>query len=362
MIKNAYIHIPFCVKKCNYCAFTSYNKLQKKSDYIKALLKEIKTNYQGEKLNTLYFGGGTPSLLSIQEIEQIISCFNIDANTEVTFEVNPNKLKLEYLKQLNELGINRLSIGAQTFDPEILKIIGRLHTPEDIINSVKNARIAKFNNISIDLIYGLPSQSISNFENSLKQAIDLNIEHISLYGLKIEENTAFATMDLKDLPDDDTQADMYLLADKILKKSGFIKYEISNYSKKGFASHHNLNYWDANTYYGFGCGAHGYEKDYRYENQINLEKYIENPLKKEEKYKLTQKEKTEEAIFLGFRKASGVDIQAMNTIYNYDFETTHKKTLNTFLKSGHIIKTQNGYAFSNKGFLVSNEILCEFLS
>ena len=361
MTKNVYIHIPFCVKKCNYCAFTSYNKLQKKSDYIKALLKEIKANYQGETLNTLYFGGGTPSLLSIQEIEQIFSCFNVTSNTEVTFEVNPNKLKLDYLKALNLIGINRLSIGAQTFDSEILKIIGRLHTPNDIECAVKNARLAGFENISLDLIYGLPVQSLQNFENSLKKTIELNVEHISLYGLKIEEGTPFEKMELKDLPDDDMQADMYLMAGNILKKAGYLKYEISNFSKKGFESKHNLNYWSANTYYGFGCAAHGYENDIRYENQQNLENYIENPTLKNFTTELTLNEKIEEEIFLGFRKAEGINVSQLKEKYNFDFEKQNQKKIEKFISSGHVVKTQNGYAFSDEGFLLSNEILCEFL-
>ena len=361
MVKNVYIHIPFCVQKCNYCAFVSYSKLQRKKAYIESLLKEITSNYKGEELNTLYFGGGTPSLLTVDEVKSILEKFNISKQTEVTFEVNPNRLNFDYLKKLREIGVNRLSIGAQTFDSDILKFIGRLHTPNDINEAVKNAKIAGFENISLDLIYGLPMQTLDIFESSLNMVVNLDVEHISLYGLKIEDGTVFETMQFDNLPDDDMQADMYLLAGNILNSAGYKKYEISNFSKKGFESKHNLNYWDANTYYGFGCGAHGYVTDFRYENEFDLEKYIQNPFAKISQTKLTSQEKIEEFIFLGFRKSSGINIQLLKEKFNYDFEMENQASLEKYISTGHIVRTENGYAFSDDGFLLSNEILCEFL-
>lgn len=362
MTENAYIHIPFCVKKCNYCAFVSYNKLQKKNDYVNALVAEISTNYKGESLNTLYFGGGTPGLLSINDVSQIISLFNLKATTEVTFEVNPNMLSFEYLKGIRKTGINRLSIGAQSFDNAILKQIGRLHSAEEIEIAVKNAKKAGFDNISLDLIYGLPNQSLKNFEQSLNSAIKLGVEHISLYGLKIEAGTFFAQNLPQNLPDDDLQADMYLLASDVLRSAGFKKYEISNFCRDEFESRHNLNYWNANTYYGFGCGAHGYEDKVRYENENNLDNYIQNPLKKLSKYALTQQNILEEMIFLGFRKAEGIDIQLLKKRFGYDFEKCNDNYIATLIDNGFVIKTEHGYAFSDNGFLLSNEILCQFVS
>lgn len=362
MTENAYIHIPFCVKKCNYCAFVSYSKLQRKKNYINALLEEIKTNYKGEPLKTLYFGGGTPSLLAVEEVKKLVSKFRLTENAEVTFEVNPNKLTLEYLRALRSAGINRLSIGAQSFDAKILKQIGRLHTPDDIENAVKNARKAGFTNISLDLIYGLPNQSIENFEESLNLAVKLGVEHISLYGLKIEEGTYFAQNLPPNLPDDDAQADMYLLAGDVLRFNGYDKYEISNFCREGFVSRHNLNYWNANTYYGFGCGAHGYENDIRYENQTSLEKYIEKPVEKLSSEHLSEQEKREEKIFLGFRKAEGIDTIALKRDFGYDFDKINGASIVKFLDSGHVVKTTRGYALSDKGFLVSNVILCQFVN
>lgn len=361
MTENAYIHIPFCVKKCNYCAFVSYNKLQRKNAYIKTLLKEIETCYKGEQLKTLYFGGGTPSLLHFEEVNMIASRFNFADNAEVTFEANPNKLTLEYLYSLRKAGINRLSIGAQSFDVDILKQIGRLHTPKDIENAVLNARMAGFDNVSLDLIYGLPNQSIENFKQSLNLAINLGVDHISLYGLKIEDETYFAKNLPQNLPDDDMQADMYLMAGETLRLNKYNKYEISNFSRVGFESRHNLNYWEANTYYGFGCGAHGYENSVRYENQTELEKYIENPFKKLSLTKLTKQDKQEETIFLGFRKSEGIDINAIKRDFDYDFDNQNSAAIAQYLDSGHIVKTTKGYALSDIGFLLSNEILCRLL-
>lgn len=361
MTEFAYIHVPFCVKKCNYCAFVSFNKIQRKKEYLQALKNEIKSRYKGELLSTIYFGGGTPSLLSCVEVFEILSAFNRDETTEVTIEVNPNRLNLEYLKELRAIGVNRLSIGAQVFDDDILRGIGRVHTSADIFSTVSNARKAGFENISLDLIYGLPNQSLEKFKYSLEKNLELDVEHVSLYGLKIEEGTAFYTNLPENLPDDDLQADMYLLACDFLRENGFEKYEISNFARDKNYSKHNLNYWNANTYYGFGCGAHGYENGVRYENQSDLSCYILNPLKKVSESKLSIQEMLEESIFLGFRRASGIDTNMLKEKYGYDFDKQHARKLSEYIASGHVIKTSQGYAFSDNGFLLSNIILSEFI-
>lgn len=362
MTSNAYIHIPFCVKKCDYCAFVSYNKLQRKKDYINALLKEISQRYKGESLKTLYFGGGTPSLLSADEVGEVISCFNFESGAEIAFEVNPNKLKYEYLCALIKAGVNRLSIGVQDFNDDRLAQIGRLHNEKDVYEAVSNARKAGFKNISVDLIYGLPNQTLKDFEIALEKAAALGIEHISLYGLKIEDGTKFSLNIPKNLPDDDLQADMYLLAGDVLRLAGFNKYEISNFCREGFESKHNLNYWNANTYYGFGCAAHGYENGCRYENEVDLEKYIQNPLKKLSMSNLSECDMLEEKIFLGFRKAQGINTKSIKERFGYDFDAQNGADIVKFLDSGHVVKTTEGYALSDKGFLVSNVILCQFVS
>lgn len=361
MVKNVYIHIPFCRQKCKYCSFISFPKIELKDKYINSLITEIQNFYKKETLNTLYFGGGTPSLLEIKDFQKILQIFNITKDTEITVELNPENLTFEYLLDLKRLGINRLSFGCQTFDNEILKIIGRKHTSIDVENVVKNAQKAGFENISLDFIYGLPNQSIENFSKDLEHAVSLGIQHISLYGLKIDEDCYFYNHMPDNLPDDDIQADMYLKAIEIMKKHDFEHYEISNFSKKGYNSRHNLNCWDNNSYYGFGTGAHGYIENIRYSNQKNIEKYIENPLEHLTSHKVTEQEKLEEEIFLGFRKMNGINVVEINTKFNIDFRKKYAVQLKEYVDTKYLLETINGYRLSESGILVSNVILSEFL-
>ena len=357
--QNAYIHIPFCNSKCFYCAFISTVNTKLELGYLIALLKEIDTNYQGNTLNTLYFGGGTPSILPLEHVKKIFNKFNLAQNAEITFELNPENATADYLSGLKEIGINRLSIGIQTFKDNILKQIGRRHSAEQAQNAVKIAQNAGFDNISLDFIYGLPNQTIEDFTNDLKIAKTLNVPHISLYGLKIEDNSVFGKKTPQNLPDDDLQADMYLKAIEVLKD--FSHYEISNFAKTGFESRHNLNYWDNAQYYGFGCAAHGYEAGMRYANCFDIHKYLENPLTKDYGHFETEKEKLEEEIFLGFRRSSGINVNEINKKYNINFDEKYKETIQKYLKTGHLKQTQAGYALSNEGFLISTVILAEFI-
>lgn len=361
MIKNVYIHIPFCKGgkwgKCYYCSFTSYTDLSLKNNYIHALIKQIKSEYKGEKLNTLYFGGGTPSLLDVEDFKSLIELFNFENNAEITVEINPDSVDLQYLKALKHLGINRLSIGAQTFNDEVLKFIGRKHNAEQIKLALNYAQKAGFDNISLDLIYGL---GMNVFEDDLKQVIELNPRHISLYGLKIEKGCYFYNNPpLYSFPDEDAQANMYLNAVEVLKNNKFEHYEVSNFSKSGFESKHNLNYWNNNTYYGFGCSASGYMDKTRYQMQSDLGKYIKNPFKRDFEKELTEQEILEETIFLGLRKIAGINISEINKKFRIDFEQDYAETLEKY--SDYFIKTNYGYALSTKGILISNVILSEFV-
>lgn len=403
MSKNAYIHIPFCRGKCNYCSFVSFDKLELKDAYIGALKRQIKAEYKSKKLNTLYFGGGTPSLPTIDELDSLIGLFNFENDAEITIEANPESIDDGYLKKLNKIGINRLSIGAQTFDNSILNIIGRRHNAKQIEYTVNSAKRAGFKNISLDLIYGLPMQGVNEFEIDLKKIVDLDVQHVSLYGLKIEEGCYFHKNMPQSLPDLDLQADMYLKAVEMLKSASFGHYEISNFAKPGFESKHNLNYWNNNSYYGFGCSASGYiipsshpfplryaavqskllhfnkeiagnlasplegegtrtfiaKKHIRYTNEPNLEKYIENPCLKISEQKLSKQEILEEAVFLGFRKTAGINIGEINQRFDINFNEKYAKILNKY--SDYFIKTEKGYALTLEGFLISNEILSEFI-
>lgn len=411
--KNVYIHIPFCKSKCNYCSFVSYPTLELKEDYLKALISQVKAEYKGEALETLYFGGGTPSILSVNEFKNLIALFNFADNAEIIIEINPESIEETYLRGLKEVGINRISIGSQTFDDNILKTIARRHNSQQIKDVVELAKNIGFDNISLDLIYGLPKQDLAGFEYDLKTVIDLDVQHVSLYGLKIEKGCYFYENRPEQIPDLDMQADMYLKAIEVLTNAGFEHYEISNfakmpdvilnsltkgtaelckasnpvckaqdriiersceqpcdpeinsgrrdaYSEASYRSKHNLNYWNNNTYYGFGCAASGYVNNLRYTNQIDLEEYIENPLKKSNEQELSQQEILEEAIFLGFRKIAGIHISEINRKFGIDFQKKYSRILQKY--SDYFIKTKEGYALTIEGILISNEILSEFIA
>ncbi len=361
MVKSAYIHIPFCKSKCHYCSFVSFCNTDKKDDYIKKLVAEIKFYYENEPLKTLYIGGGTPSLLSLSEVNHIVSNFSFCDSAEITMELNPEDVCYDYLRGLYDLGINRLSFGCQTFDDDILKLINRRHNSSQVIKVVENARLAGFDNLSLDFIYGLPNQSCEMFVSDLNRAVDLGLEHISLYGLKIEEGCYFSNHLPDNLPDDDMQADMYLKAIETLLNRGYVQYEVSNFSKKGLYSRHNLNYWENGEYYGFGVAAHGYKNGIRYENVDNLKDYINNPYDKKSSHLLSQGEKLEEEIFLGFRKLAGIDVVSINKKYNIDFENKYKKVLDKYINLNLIEKTNGGYKLTIQGILVSNVVLADFI-
>ena len=377
MVESAYIHIPFCKSKCAYCSFVSFNRLEKITGYVYALLKDISDNYCGEKLRTLYFGGGTPSLLPIDLLSKIIKKFKFQNNYELTMEINPDDANLEYFQGLKTLGVNRISLGSQTFDDEILKLIGRRHDSQAIVNAVKLAKEAGFTNISVDLIYGLPLQTIDGLKIDLEKFLKLDIQHISTYGLKIEEGSKFSryyscnrsapTLTLPRgegtteicLPDDDAQADMYELINNTLEKNGYCRYEVSNFAKSGYESKHNLNYWDNNEYYGFGCAAHGYVDGIRYSNYSTLDEYMAKPSTHELGRTLTEQEKLEEEIFLAFRKRSGIDVNRIKERFEIDFNSKYKNVLEKY--RDFIEPTPSGYSLNLKGVLISNLILSEFI-
>lgn len=357
MANNVYIHIPFCKQKCKYCSFISYPCLDKITGYIFSLLKEIDTNYNGEDLNTLYFGGGTPSLIEIQFLKKIIKKFNLSKDCEVTLEMNPDDASLDYLKSLREIGINRLSIGSQCFDDNVLEEIGRRHNSSQIFEAIKLAKLAGFENISVDLIYGLPN---ANLTKDLEIISDLGIQHVSTYGLKIEEDSFWGKNPPKNLPDDDEQADMYLKINEYLENNGYKRYEISNFALEGYESKHNLNYWNNREYYGFGVAAHGYIDGIRYSNYSTLEEYMANPAQHANGHIQTKLEQLEEEIFLGFRKETGINIDIINQKYGIDFENLYKKTIDKYSPK-YITKTPDGYKLTLEGVLLSNTILSEFI-
>lgn len=361
MVKSAYIHIPFCKSKCKYCSFISSSKIDLKDEYLKTLSDQIKQDYENEQMNTIYFGGGTPSLLSVCEVGKILNHFNFSQNTEITMETNPESVDYSYLRGLYDIGINRLSIGCQTFNDEILKQIGRIHSAGQVINAVNSAKNAGFKNISLDFIYGLPNQTEQMFYSDLEKAVELDIEHISLYGLKLEKGCYFYNHEPENMPDDDVQADMYLQAVELLTKKEFEHYEVSNFSCKGFNSRHNLTYWNNEEYYGFGVSAHGYKNGVRYANKSAIKDYIKDFSPAESKL-LSQVEKLEEEIFLGLRKIEGINVSDINEKFGIDFDEKYFNILKKYTNLNLLEKTKNGYKLTLQGVLVSNVVLADFLS
>lgn len=361
MIKSAYIHIPFCNRKCNYCTFVSYDTLTLKNIYIDSLINEIKDNYNGEILDTIYFGGGTPSILSINDFRLILNELKFKPQSEITVEINPETVDRAYLEELKTLGVNRLSIGIQAFDNEILKLIGRNHTKETAALVVKFAKDVGFDNISIDLIYGLPKQDLSKLKESLEQILNIDVKHVSLYGLKIEEGCSFYNNKPEFLPENDDQAEMYIESINFLKDNGFEHYEISNFAKPGYESKHNLNYWNNGYYYGFGVAASGYEDDIRYTNLCDIEKYLQNHDKKESIAEINYISQLEEEIFLGLRKTEGINTKIINEKFDIDFDNKYSKIIEKHTKTELLKRTPSGYALTTEGILLSNNVLSDFI-
>ena len=357
-----YIHIPFCLNKCSYCSFVSFAGMGDCGrKYFDVLYTEIETFFKNnphQKLKTLYIGGGTPSVLPVEYYKNCLELFEFEDEYEFTFEINPKTVDDVYLKSLKELGVNRLSIGIQSFDDNLLKIINRQHSSADAISCFESARRCGFENISIDLIYGLPAQTIEILNKSLETAILLNPEHISIYGLKIEEGCEFFKKRPKDLPSDDECADMYLeIVDK-LGQNGFEQYEISNFAKPQKFSRHNMNYWKNREYIGFGLASHGYFLQNRYSHEVSLDDYIKNPFPVNKKF-VDFKERQEDEVILNLRTKDGVDLDNFKEQYQVDFLKEYKSVLDKYAEFFKI--SSNKVSLTAEGFLVSNFILSEFL-
>ena len=290
---SLYIHIPFCVKKCEYCDFYSLCDLSLKEKYVSALIAQIKdfrSEAKNKLVDTIYFGGGTPSLLSgeamLRIMKTIRSVFRIAEEAEISMEANPGTLNPEKLSAYREAGINRLSLGLQSADPEELKRLGRIHTREEFESSFLLARLEGFQNINVDIMYALPNQTEQTLSDTLDYVIALDPDHISFYGLKIEPETPFGRDEtIEDaLPVEDTQADMYLNSVEKLENAGFLQYEISNFSKPGFECIHNLKNWKCRDYLGFGPAAHSFFDGKRFSYKKDIDAFLADPLKRDQLY------------------------------------------------------------------------------
>lgn len=385
-----YIHIPFCMKKCNYCDFLSFVGVpQEQSDaYFQTLLQEI--DYFSEDYRNIYYvdtvfiGGGTPSLIDSSYISKLMDAvrtgFEVDKNAEISIETNPKTVTKDKLKEYLNLGINRLSMGAQSCDDELLRYLGRVHTTDDFIKNYISARECGFKNINIDLIFGIPGQTLAVWKYTLNQVIGLCPEHISFYSLQLEEGTKLYSMLQKGtLTETDEKLDrsMYSYAIKLLSKSGYVHYEISNAAKNGYQCRHNLKYWSMEDYLGLGLGAHSFIEGTRFSNVISLEQYVN--IGKEYKYK--QKKMTDESIspfscwqhhntkednisdylITVMRKTQGIQFDDFKNRFGIGLEQLYGNVLRKYQNQGLIEISADRVYFTEKGMDLANIFLAEFV-
>lgn len=359
-----YIHIPFCKHKCPYCDFFSGNADENAFDNYVIELKD-KIKYWSEKskrdVATVYFGGGTPSVLGADRLCDILdfikSNFNIQNNAEITVEVNPDSAKTIDFEKMYACGFNRISMGMQTAVEDELRLLGRIHSIDDAKTSVERAKSAGFNNISLDLMMGIPNQTIESLEKSISFCADCKVTHISSYILKIEENTPFYKVQNKlKLADDDMQAEMYLKAVEMLDSLGYKQYEISNFAKQGYESRHNTNYWRCGEYIGIGPSAHSFFEGKRFFYSRSMDDFNNNKLS----FEGTGGDE-EEFIMLSLRLKSGLNYSEFEEKFGYTLPSYIIKKAKEYEKYGYTNVTDKSISFTPKGFLVSNSIISELI-
>lgn len=360
-MKSVYIHIPFCKSICSYCDFCKmfYNP-KWAHDYLLALKEEINDQYMGEEITSLYIGGGTPSCLSKKNLDyllKIITIFNLSKDCEFTFECNLNDINEELLITLKNANVNRLSIGIESFDEQKLILMGRNHTFKDAEDKIRLIRQLGFQNINIDLIYGIPKETKKTLKKDLKKILKLNPEHISTYSLILSEHTLLHVNGIKPI-DEDLDALFYKIICKKLKRKKYQHYEISNFSKKGFESKHNLGYWNNQEYYGFGLSASGYIDSIRYTNTFNLTKYLRHEFDGSKEI-LTPSDILDNEIMLGLRKLKGINLEEFEKKYGISLEENYP--VEPLLKKKELIK-KRGYIYINPDKLyIMNEILMKLI-
>lgn len=377
MVKGLYIHIPFCHQICFYCDFNKvFFKDQPVDAYIDSLGKELALwKEQGaldQPLETIFLGGGTPTSLEPRQLEKLLGYIHefvpMADNLEWTSEANPDELTFEKMQVLFNGGVNRLSMGVQSFDEDLLKRLGRTHSNGDVAKAVEDARRVGFTNISFDLMYGLPGQTMAQWEDTLEQAFLFDLPHFSAYSLIIEPKTVFYNLMTKgklNTVTEDLEADMY---DKLMlemESRGLSQYEISNFARPGFESRHNLLYWDNVEYIGAGAGAHGYVKGIRYSNHGPLKKYME-PLENGERpilssHEVPRKEQMEEEMFLGLRKTAGVSLEHFNGKFGIPMEQVYGSILDKEISSGNLVIENGRVKLTNHGRFIGNNIFEQFL-
>ena len=368
---SAYVHIPFCTQICYYCDFSKvFIKNQPVDSYLEHLIEEY-DSYDIKKLRTLYIGGGTPTALSAPQLafllEKLTENLDLSYLEELTIEANPGDLDQEKIAVLKDSPVNRVSLGVQTFNDRMLKQIGRSHSEKDIYENIANLKKAGFDNISIDLIYALPKQTMEDVKTNVAKAIALDIPHMSLYSLILENHTVFMNRMRRGklpLPKEDLEAEMfdYIIAE--LEKAGFEHYEISNFSKPGFESRHNLMYWDNAEYYGIGAGASGYVYGVRYKNHGPIRHYlqaVEAGHARVQEEVLTLKEKMEEEMFLGLRKKSGVSKKRFEEKFGVSFEDQYGAVVSELTEQGLLIPDRDMVRMTKQGLFLGDTVAEKFI-
>src|ERR1700736_6147364 len=378
---SLYLHIPFCHTRCYYCDFNTFaGILPLREPYVRALLSEIAL--AGEqarhadgslrRARTIFFGGGTPSLLTVTQVRRLLhacrAAFALDEDAEITLEANPGTLTREQLVGLREAGINRLSLGSQSFDAQLLKTLGRIHTPEEITQALSAARKAGFTSINLDFMFGLPGQTMRHWQETLDQALALHPEHFSLYSLIIEEGTPFYTWaeEGRIIPgDEDLCADMYEYADERLQAAGYVNYEISNWALPGHASRHNLTYWQNLPYFGMGAGAHSFFAGKRFSNERDPQRYI-NALKKRqlpvvESETIEKMQEMSETAFLALRTAQGLHLPTFEERFAAPFASFVGDRLRMVEEAGLLEHAEGWLRLSKRGRLLGNEVFLRLL-
>lgn len=377
MFSRLYVHVPFCVAKCHYCAFISGTpNEQELAEYPELLMRELQLHpAAGRPVDSIYFGGGTPSLLQPPQLgrllEGIASHTGIQPDAEITLEANPGTIDGISLKGFRDSGINRISLGIQSFDDRTLKSLGRIHTAEQSRQALRDARDAGFSNVSIDLIHSLPGQSLDQWKSELLRATELSPDHISIYGLTVEEGTPFARVyppGSPELADEDLSADMFELADEFLPAAGFEHYEIANYARPGYRSQHNSGYWRRDGYLGLGVAAHSFlRKGYgvRFSNPDTLEEYRRGVLsghpERLGEFELPLSEAMAEYMYLGLRLSDGVNRHSFELEFGRSLESVYGAVTTDLVKFGLLNQNDAAITLTRRGMLISNQVFSRFI-
>ncbi len=380
MFNRLYIHIPFCLEKCGYCAFVSAKPWPGEIEsYHELLLQEMRLaaadHESGPPLDSIYFGGGTPSLMQSRQVSRIIDLaaemFSLSPQAEITLEANPGTIDRERLQDFRAAGVNRLSLGVQSFDDVLLRRLGRVHDAAQARHAFREARLAGFGNIGLDLIHGLPGQTLAGWREDLRQALALSPEHVSVYGLTVEDGTPFALRypeESPEIPDQDRSAEMFETADKALVEAGFEHYEIANYARTGYRSRHNSGYWRRDGYLGLGVAAHSLlrrEHGYRFSNHDTLEEYgrelASGRLPRRDQHLLTLEDALAEFMFLGLRLADGVLAEDFEREFGSPLRSVYGSVINELLRIGLLQQEQGALRLTRRGLLLSNQVFARFL-